>query len=94
VTALGVAAVLVPFPQAADDHQTMNAKDLVDQGAALMLPQAGLTPERAAELIAAQLRDQPGLAALRERARAAGRLEAATVVAEAARRGFRAEEQP
>ncbi len=37
--AVGVGSVLVPFPQAVDDHQTRNARYLVDRGAALLLPQ-------------------------------------------------------
>lgn len=37
--AVGVASVLVPFPQAVDDHQTRNARYLVDRGAAHLLPQ-------------------------------------------------------
>jgi len=89
VTALGTAAILVPFPQAADDHQTKNAADLVEQGAALVLPQKDLTPERLADLIGAQLTNPAELAALRDRSKAAGRLDAAAVIAAAARAGFR-----
>ena len=37
--AVGVASVLVPFPQAVDDHQTKNARYLFDRGAAHLLPQ-------------------------------------------------------
>ena len=37
--AVGVGSVLVPFPQAVDDHQTRNARYLVDRGGALLLPQ-------------------------------------------------------
>ncbi len=39
---VGVAAVLVPFPHATDDHQTGNARFLADAGAAILLPQAQL----------------------------------------------------
>lgn len=39
----GAPAVLIPFPYAADDHQTFNARDLVDKGAALMIPDKDLT---------------------------------------------------
>ncbi|MGH8076164.1 MAG: undecaprenyldiphospho-muramoylpentapeptide beta-N-acetylglucosaminyltransferase [Lysobacter sp.] len=39
VCAAGVGSVLVPFPQAVDDHQTKNARYLVDRGAAHLLPQ-------------------------------------------------------
>src|SRR5207248_11672977 len=33
------AAILVPFPFAADDHQTVNARSLVEAGAALLMPE-------------------------------------------------------
>jgi len=37
--AAGIGSLLVPFPQAVDDHQTRNAEFLVERGAALLLPQ-------------------------------------------------------
>ncbi len=37
ITAVGKPAVFIPLPSAAEDHQTHNAKTLVDKGAALML---------------------------------------------------------
>ena len=51
LAAVGVGALLVPFPHAVDDHQTANARFLVDGGAAQLLPQSGLTPEGLAELL-------------------------------------------
>ena len=51
LAAVGVGAILVPFPHAVDDHQTANARFLVDGGAAQLLPQSGLTPEGLAELL-------------------------------------------
>ena len=39
LTAVGLAAVMVPYPYAVDDHQTLNARFLVDAGAALLMPQ-------------------------------------------------------
>jgi UDP-N-acetylglucosamine--N-acetylmuramyl-(pentapeptide) pyrophosphoryl-undecaprenol N-acetylglucosamine transferase len=42
----GLGAVLVPFPHAVDDHQTGNARWLVEHGAAVLLPEAELTPAR------------------------------------------------
>ena len=38
-------ALLVPLPNAIDDHQSANAHALSDVGAARLLPQHGLTPE-------------------------------------------------
>ncbi len=40
---LGKPAILVPFPYAADDHQTVNAKAIVDQGGAVMIADQDLT---------------------------------------------------
>jgi UDP-N-acetylglucosamine--N-acetylmuramyl-(pentapeptide) pyrophosphoryl-undecaprenol N-acetylglucosamine transferase len=51
IAAVGAAAILVPFPSAVDDHQTHNARFLVDQGAAWLLPQAELTPQKLAEML-------------------------------------------
>jgi len=45
-TAAGKPAIFVPFPQAADDHQRRNAEAIAQGGAAVLLPQAELTPER------------------------------------------------
>jgi len=76
----GIAGVLVPFPHAVDDHQTANARFLADRGAALLLPQAELTPERLASLLRAL--DRGKLLSMAEAARALGKPEAARVVAE------------
>ncbi len=51
IAAVGAAAVFVPFPAAVDDHQTANARFLVDQGAGCLLPQKDMNPERLAELL-------------------------------------------
>jgi UDP-N-acetylglucosamine--N-acetylmuramyl-(pentapeptide) pyrophosphoryl-undecaprenol N-acetylglucosamine transferase len=45
LAAAGVASILVPFPFAVDDHQTGNAKFLVNVGGAFLLPQSELTPD-------------------------------------------------
>lgn len=42
----GLPAVLIPFPHAIDDHQTLNAKTFVDAGAGLLVPQSELTAKR------------------------------------------------
>jgi len=69
LAAAGVAAILVPFPAAVDDHQTANARWLADAGAARLMPEAGLS---AATLAAAlvELGARPALLAMAERARA------------------------
>ncbi len=45
LAAAGVASILVPFPHAVDDHQTGNARFLVNVGGAFLLPQTELTPD-------------------------------------------------
>lgn len=46
LAACGVASYLVPYPSAVDDHQTANAQFLSKAGAAVLMPQSELTPER------------------------------------------------
>jgi len=45
LTCAGLGAVLIPFPHAIDDHQTVNGKLLVEQGCALMMQQKETTAE-------------------------------------------------
>jgi UDP-N-acetylglucosamine--N-acetylmuramyl-(pentapeptide) pyrophosphoryl-undecaprenol N-acetylglucosamine transferase len=51
IAAIGAAALFVPFPSAVDDHQTRNARFLVDQGAGWLVPQQDLSPQRLAEML-------------------------------------------
>lgn len=51
VTAAGKAAILVPFPGAADDHQTRNARTLESHGAARMIRESDWGPGRLAQEI-------------------------------------------
>ncbi len=81
LAAAGVASVLVPYPHAVDDHQTGNARHLSDAGAAILLPQAELTPERLAGLLSGFTR--AGLAEMAARARSLARPDAANAVAQA-----------
>jgi len=75
----GVASVLVPFPFATDDHQTANARFLSERGAALLLPQSELTPQRLASLLGGLDREQ--LLDLATNARQLAKPSAAQVVA-------------
>lgn len=52
LAAVGVAALLVPFPAAVDDHQTYNAQFLVKAGAAVLLQERDLAGERGAQRLA------------------------------------------
>lgn len=49
--AMGKAAILVPYPYAADNHQYWNARSLVDAGAVEMLEEKDLTGARLAALV-------------------------------------------
>ena len=80
ITAAGVASILVPFPAAVDDHQTANAKFLVEAGAADLLPQSELTPERLATLIKSKTRAT--LQVMAEKARSLAKPDAAARVAD------------
>jgi len=51
IAAIGAAAVFVPFPFAVDDHQSGNARFLVDRGGGWLVQQRDLTPEWLAALL-------------------------------------------
>jgi len=68
IAAIGAAALFVPFPFAVDDHQTRNARFLVDPGAGWLVPQAALTPQALARLL--QTTDRAALQAFAAKAKA------------------------
>jgi len=73
LAAAGVPAVLVPFPAAVDDHQTLNGGYLVAAGAAVLVPEAQLDPDGLARLLAGLLPDRTRLLDMARRARGAAR---------------------
>jgi UDP-N-acetylglucosamine--N-acetylmuramyl-(pentapeptide) pyrophosphoryl-undecaprenol N-acetylglucosamine transferase len=77
ITVIGRAALFIPFPYAADDHQTRNAQVLVDAGAALMIAERDLSPEDLAAVIDGLAGDRRRLATMEANARALGRPNAA-----------------
>jgi UDP-N-acetylglucosamine--N-acetylmuramyl-(pentapeptide) pyrophosphoryl-undecaprenol N-acetylglucosamine transferase len=81
LAAAGVAAILVPFPYAVDDHQTANARYLADAGAGVLVQQRDLTPEHMAELLRGLGRER--LLVMANLARALGKPDATRAVAEA-----------
>ncbi len=78
LAAVGAASLLVPFPAAVDDHQTHNARFLVDAGAAWLEAQAGLTPDKLAVLL--QGLDRAQLLAMAEKARSVAKTDAVDAV--------------
>lgn len=82
LSAAGVASILVPFPFAVDDHQTANARYLVDHGAAVLLPEKDLSEENLGRLIRNFYRSRQRLLDMAQNARAQARPQAASKVAE------------
>jgi len=82
LAAAGRAAVLIPFPGATDQHQLENARVLERAGAACLIEQSALTPER----LAAQVRELFGspsrLVQMEERAKGLARPGAAKQIAD------------
>jgi UDP-N-acetylglucosamine--N-acetylmuramyl-(pentapeptide) pyrophosphoryl-undecaprenol N-acetylglucosamine transferase len=69
IKAAGRAAILIPFPFAADDHQTRNAESMVKEHAAIMIRNAELTGERLAASIRSLLSDVNRLEEMEQNAR-------------------------
>jgi UDP-N-acetylglucosamine--N-acetylmuramyl-(pentapeptide) pyrophosphoryl-undecaprenol N-acetylglucosamine transferase len=81
LAAVGVAAILVPFPNAVDDHQAYNAQFLVRDGAAVLIPDRELTAERLASELQRLCAGRGKLLAMAERARLLARPRAADELA-------------
>lgn len=82
ISAIGRPSLFVPYPFAADDHQTTNARSLSDVGAAVFVPQVEATPLRLAAEIEALARNPGRRTRMAEAARARGAPDAAARVAE------------
>lgn len=80
LAAAGLPSVLVPFPQAVDDHQTRNARFLADNGAAILASQALLTPEALGDWLSELSVDRRRLLRMAQNARALARLDATRLV--------------
>lgn len=80
VMAMGKPAILVPYPYAANDHQTLNAKTLADAGAAWMVSNGDLTGAYLGSILK-ELSGDPGrLKAMGDRAAALSRPDAARTI--------------
>lgn len=80
LAAAAIPALLVPYPYAVDDHQTMNAQFLVEQGAAILIPQTQLNAQKLAKQITCLHRTELNTMAMR--ARAVAKPEATSAVAQ------------
>ncbi len=73
LTALGVPSILIPFPHAADDHQTVNARELEEKGAARVLVQNDTTPAELARVMGELLGDRMARERMAQAARSLGK---------------------
>jgi UDP-N-acetylglucosamine--N-acetylmuramyl-(pentapeptide) pyrophosphoryl-undecaprenol N-acetylglucosamine transferase len=80
--AAGVGAIFVPFPMATDDHQTKNAEVMVRNGAAQVIQERDLTPERLGAAISALVTDRARLLTMAEAARSTRITDAAARLAD------------
>ena len=81
VAAHGRPAILVPYPHATADHQAANAHWMERAGAAVVVPDSQLTPERLRVEIDALLGDRERLAAMARASASLGRPDAAQRIA-------------
>ncbi len=58
ITAIGRASVLVPYPYATDDHQTLNARSVAEAGGALVFADADVESDAFAEAVMMLLEDR------------------------------------
>lgn len=82
LAAAGLPALLIPYPHAVDDHQTRNARALVDAGAARCIADAAATPDKLALLLDELGSDRKRLAAMGQAARKLARPHATRRIAD------------
>jgi UDP-N-acetylglucosamine--N-acetylmuramyl-(pentapeptide) pyrophosphoryl-undecaprenol N-acetylglucosamine transferase len=78
----GKASVLVPFPAAADQHQLENARSMAQAGAARVIEQRELTPERLVAAISDLLSDRDRLVGMERAAKSLAHPDAAEKIAD------------
>ncbi|MGD0022619.1 MAG: undecaprenyldiphospho-muramoylpentapeptide beta-N-acetylglucosaminyltransferase [Smithellaceae bacterium] len=83
ITAAGKAAILIPYPWAADDHQTKNAKVLADAGAAVVINESELTSGKLFGVLENLLNNEKKLKKLEENSARLGNINAAANIVDA-----------
>jgi len=81
IAAVGVPAILIPFPYSAYDHQVKNAESLAERGAAILIKDEDLSGERLAQEVLRLLRDKEQLVRTSAHARTFARPDAAERIA-------------
>jgi len=82
LTAAGRPAVLVPYPHATGDHQSSNAEWMAQAGAAVVIPDAELEPQRLRDVVGELLGDEVRLEQMTAASRSLAKPDAAKQVAE------------
>lgn len=72
LTALGKPSVLIPFPYAADNHQEYNARAMEKKGAAMVMLEKELTPEKLSQRVTALVEDSARLQSMKENSKRLG----------------------
>jgi len=80
ITAAGKAAVLIPYPWAANDHQMKNAQALAEEGAAAVIPEKELSGINLFNVIENLLLDEKKLHQMEENSLRLGRIDAAAAI--------------
>lgn len=80
--AVGLPAILVPYPHAIDDHQTRNAEYLVDARGAILIHDKELTEPSLAQQLSELLGDETRLEAMRKAVKNLAKPEATRQVAD------------
>lgn len=81
VSTLGIPAIFVPFPNAADDHQRANARSIVEAGGGVMIDDDQLDSDRARNLLTGLMNNPRSLANIARGARSLARPEAGAEIA-------------
>ncbi|HKH22664.1 MAG TPA: undecaprenyldiphospho-muramoylpentapeptide beta-N-acetylglucosaminyltransferase [Solirubrobacterales bacterium] len=91
IAAAGRPAILIPYPHATGDHQTINARWMADGGAAVVIADFELTPQQLSRRVTELLSDEDRLRGMSIAARRLAKPDAAELIAreviEAVRRG-------
>ncbi|WP_417257693.1 undecaprenyldiphospho-muramoylpentapeptide beta-N-acetylglucosaminyltransferase [Celeribacter sp.] len=82
ISVIGRPSILVPYAAATGDHQTANARGLVDAGAAIMIPESQLSAATLSEQIALVMGNADGAAQMAQAALSVGKPQAAQELAD------------
>ena len=83
ITASGKAAILIPYPWAANDHQTKNAQAMAEAGAAVMIRESELSGCKLFEVIESLLYDEQKLKKMENKSTKLGNINAAAKIVDA-----------